>query len=141
MYTVNAMRLAGKIRLLLAIVCSWQTAYQICDRYGDAFKAIAAQVSASKTATIVADRGEVDYDAVIPLTLGRTLLPGHANLTPKLTAVRLADSQLDYSPADRIAGSPGRSPPCPGNVFADPPPSRLPFLARAAVYSLAPPAV
>ena len=141
MYTPKRMRLASTIRLSLAIICSWQTAYQICDRYGDAFKAIAAQVSASKTATIVSGRDEVDCDAFLPLTLGRTLLPGHADLTPRLTAVRLPQSQLGHSSADRAVSPQGPSPPCLSRIVSATPPSRLPLLARAAVYSLAPPAV
>lgn len=136
------MRVSGTLRLLVALACSWQTAYQICDRYGDAFREISASASFnSKTISVVAPGGE-DLDACMPLTLGRVLLPGRQDLLPRPEVVhQFADAPGAYCPRATSIGLLGRAPPCRKNTAFDPPPQRLLFLALAAVGSLAPPAV
>ncbi|MDE2469959.1 MAG: hypothetical protein KGL35_14760 [Bradyrhizobium sp.] len=130
------------LRLLLALVCSWQTAYQIHDRYGDTFKGISALASSNPKTVGFAAPGSKDLDASIPLTLGRTLLPGHQGISPRLEAVRqILSTPTAYYPSMARIDLLSRAPPCRENAVFDPPPQRMPLLALAAVGSLAPPAV
>ncbi|MDE2490450.1 MAG: hypothetical protein KGM24_06350 [Elusimicrobia bacterium] len=70
------MRTRAALRLLVAATASWLLVYQVCDRYGDSFKAVAAQVLASREGPAVARTPAKDLDAWVPLVIGQTLVPG-----------------------------------------------------------------
>lgn len=128
--------------LLVALACTWQTAYQIHDRYGDVFKGISALASSNPKAVGLAAPGSKDLDASIPLTLGRTLLPGHQGILPRLAAVRqILSTHAASCPSMVRIDLLSRAPPYRDNAVFDPPPQRMSLLALAAVGSLAPPAV
>ncbi|MDE2490236.1 MAG: hypothetical protein KGM24_05275, partial [Elusimicrobia bacterium] len=84
------MRPRAALRLALAAACSWLLVYQVCDRYGDSFKAAAAQVLAAREGPAIARSPAKDRDAWMPLVLGQTLVPG-----PAAPAVRAALARAD----------------------------------------------
>jgi hypothetical protein len=137
------MRFARQAALLLALLCSWQTFYQIGDLYGDTSRALALGVSYSEQASplAISHPGGKDYDDWVPLTLGRTLLPAPVNAEKPDSRTSLAPSPSPAGPSrDIVVAEASRSPPGSGPPFLIEPTHLVSILAASAVFSLAPPA-
>ncbi len=137
------MKIAGAAKILLALFCSCQQLYQIGDRFGDTFAALATDISVSRQASPIAISlpGDNDNDDWLALTLGRTLLPAPVRLdTPEqrigaASAPSPAGLSRDILAAEKSRSPPGSDPP----LLAEPS-HRVFILAASAVFSLAPPA-
>ena len=137
------MRIARPATLLLALLCSWQTFYQIGDLYGDTSQAVTLGVSYSEQPSplAISRPGDKDYDDWIPLTLGRTLLPAQVRIEKPEFLTSIAPSQSPAEPSrDIVVTEASRSPPGSGPPFLIEQPHLLSILAASAVFSLAPPA-
>lgn len=137
------MRIARLAALLLALLCSWQTFYQIGDLYGDTSRALALGVSYSEQTSPLAfsHPGDKDDDDWVPLTLGQTLLPAPVSVEKTDFQTSLAPSLSTAGPSrDIVVAQASRSPPGSGPPLLIEKSHLVSILAASAVFSLAPPA-
>ena len=130
---------SGIFRLFLAFAFTHLTVYQTIDRYGDTYKAVFSQIhrfqeGKSKIAAI--ENTEEDFDAWMPLMLGRVVVPDSFSFVPRSQPHFDLFTAVDVLKTESHAVHPhGRSPPY--DFTSNPHLSCL--LSRTCLHILAPP--